>query len=462
MMSEQEDALPIGRVLDGRHRIVSEGMIQDIGLAYKAYDVKLDRLAVVLVLDPSFGSGKGGLDRLAQANRAVQDLQQPDIVPFESMGLVAGRPYLARRHVEGESLARMLEWNTVLDVDAAVDIAVRLCEALAPLHRAGLVHGSLSPHSVLVGDDRRVSVIDTGLMPALRPDPAPPGQPWGRAAYLSPEQAAGEHVLPASDVYVIGLLLYEMLAGRQPFHSDEPTNLALRHLCQEPDPLQTLNPRVPPALAQIVHKALAKEPSARYRNAGQLAHILHSQVEIQAELQGELKPGPLTLEPAIRQREDLGPAHQAVPISTAPPPWTRPEDPYDQGVETDDWLYERGGVDWLMIGLIVVALIAVLGLIPLWRTVYRRYALPEPIPTPASYYLPDQGMRLALPRVEGWEQEANTWLGLDDLRFVWYNSRVLDRIWAAAKFGVWESRLRCWGRVVLNCEGNTCSVVSTG
>ncbi len=456
-MSEQENALPIGRVLDGRYRIVAEGRAQDIGMAYKAYDVKQDRLAVVLVLDPRFESGMGVLDRLAQAKRAVEDLQKPDIVPFESMGLVAGQTYLARRHVEGESLALMLEWNAVLDVDAAVDVAVRLCEALAPLHRAGLVHGSLSPYSVLVGDDGRISVLDTGLMPALRPDPAPPGRPWGRATYLSPEQAVGEDVLPASDVYVIGLLLYEMLAGRRPFHSDDPTNLALQHLRQEPDPLQTLNPRVPRVLAQIVHKALAKEPSARYRNAGQLAHILHSQVEGQAGSQEELQPVPPTLEPAVRHREELGPAHQAAPFSSAPPPWTWPEDAYDQGIEADDWLYERAGVDWLMIGLIVAALIAVLGLIPLWRTVYQRYALPEPIPTPASYCLPDQGMQLVLPGVEDSQKEANAWVGLDDFALVWYNH------WReAAKTRVWESRLRCWGQVVLHYEGNTGNMVSTG
>ncbi len=430
-------ALQVGQVVEGRYRVVSEGTIQDIGTAYKAYDMQLDRLAVLLLLDRRLAGGEDALDRLTQANQAVADLVQPDLIPFEDAGLLDGRPYLVRSQVEGESLAGLLARAGHLEFDDAVEIAVRLCDVLAPAHRAGLVHGGLSSQSVLVGDDGRVAVVDAGLMPALRPFPAPSGRSWGRFPYLSPEQAAGETALPASDVYVLGLMLYEMLTGRLPFHSDDPTDLALQHLRQEPIPLQTLIPHIPVPLAQIVHKALAKEPAARYRNAGQLAHILRSHVGAQAEPQVGPLPAPPAPEPVVRQPRDLAQEPPLVlpPARPSPPVWL-PEPVYGPGAEPEYWIEEPAGVDWLMIGLIIAALVAVLGLIPLWRTVYRRYTPPTPVAPPSSYHLPDEGISLGLPCVADWEDGVNEGTELDDFALVWYNLATQNRSSTEAFFPI--------------------------
>jgi serine/threonine protein kinase len=311
-MSAQERTIGGGEVLESRYRIISEGIPQDLGLVYKAYDMRHDRLVEVLVLAQHFGGGMGLLSRIIQANQAVADLQQPTLIPFEHAGLVDERLYLVRGPAAGRPLADLLSRLGSLKVDVAIEIAVRLCEALAPLHRAGLVHGGLSPYSVLVrvadqdagdpqapGSERRlgraVAVVDAGLLPALRPVPSPPDQPWGRFPYISPEQAAGEDIHPASDVYAIGSLLYEMLSGRPPFRAADRTVLVLQHLRQDPPSLQILVPQVPLPLSQIVQKALAKEPSARYRNASQLAHILRSQLALRL------------LEPATpRRTQDAG------------------------------------------------------------------------------------------------------------------------------------------------------------
>jgi len=387
-MNQAEIQLEIGDTLEGRYRIVSDSAARDIGTLYSAYEVKFNRLVDILVLARRFGTGVAVLERLTLANQAVVNLAQTEVVPFDDAGLVDGQLYLVRRHLEGQTLSELLATTGFLDDHAAAKIAAQVCNALAPAHRAGLVHGGLSPHSVLLGADGSVLIADFGLMPALQPVPAPSGRPWGRFPYTSPEQAAGEEAHPATDVYLIGSLLYEMLTGRAVFVAADETGLALQHLRQEPVPLQARKPQISPALAQIVHKALAKEPAMRYRNAGQLSHILSSQLSSSSAVGTPPRPG--------RAAQHLTvPAPQAPQVPPMPPASGGPvadqvdyfdlRGSYHPEAVTAEWTEQPARVSWLMVGLIVVALIAVLGLIPLWRTVYRRYAVPPAIPTPVVY-----------------------------------------------------------------------------
>jgi len=392
-MNQADTKFEIGDILDGRYRIVSDGAVQDIGTLYSAYEVRYSRLVDVLLLARRFGTGAAALERLTRANQAVADLAQAELVPFDHAGLAEGQLYLVRRHLEGHTLSDLLAKTGFLDGNAAVNIASQVCNALAPAHRAGLVHGGLSPHSVLVGADGRVLITDAGLMPALQPVPAPQGRPWGRFPYTSPEQAAGEEAHPAADVYLVGSLLYEMLTGRAVFVAADETGLALQHLRQEPVPVQARVPQVSPVLAQIVHKALAKEPAMRYRNAGQLSHILNSQLSASSPVGTPPRPG--------RAAE-----HMAVPAPPVPRPKGVPQasggdvpgspaadqvdypdlrETYRPDAVTREWTEEPVRVSWLMVGLLIAALIAVLGLIPLWRTVYHRYAAPPAMPTPVVY-----------------------------------------------------------------------------
>jgi serine/threonine-protein kinase len=284
---------------------------------------------------------------------------------------------------------------------------------------------------VLIGDGGQIAVTETGLVPALRTAAKPAVQPWGRAPYLSPEHAAGEVAIPASDVYVVGLLLYEMLSGRPPFDADDPKHLPLRHLRQEPVPLQTLVPHVPLPLARIVHKALSKEPAARYRNAAQLAHILRSQVGVEVDPQEDLyleaQPIAPLPEPEVLRRPGPGGDPYVLAPSAAPSLVSQRDTYFVQDV--DDWTRDHAGPDWLMIALIVAALIAVLGLIPLWRSVYRRYAVPAPGASPASYCLPGGEEALALPCIEDQERKVRGMAELDDRGLVWYNLETPNCSW---------------------------------
>ena len=376
-MSQVEIKLQIGDILDGRYRVFSDGIAQDIGTRYTAYDLpQSGRLVDVLVLAARFGNGAELLERLTRANQAVADLAQPLLVPFEHVGLVqdGGPLYLVRRHLQGRTLSGLLEETGSLDSNRAVGIAIQVCNALAPAHRAGLVHGGLSPHSVLLGTDDQVLITDAGLAPALQPVPTPEGRPWGRFPYTSPEQASGEKAHPATDVYLLGSLLYEMLTGRTVFVAADETGLALQHLHQDPVPLQARVPQVPAALAAIVHRALAKEPTMRYRNAGQLSHILNSQLAPGSPVGVPLRPG--------RAAQQMTVPAPVVPDEVN---YFELRETYHPDADTGEWAEESARANWLMMGLIVAALIAMLGLIPLWRTVYRRYALPPATPTPVVY-----------------------------------------------------------------------------
>jgi len=403
-LNANDGTLQVGHILESRYRIVSEVQVQEAGQDYKAYDMHLDCLVVITVLDPRLWSGTNIVGRLANIQKTLTDLAVPALLPYERVGEVGGQLYLVRSHVVGHVLADLIHMLGVLEGKKAAQVAVNICDALAPAHRAGLIHGGLSPSSIVVADDGQVTLLDTGLFSALRPDPAVPGQPWGRLPYVSPEQAAGEDAHPASDVYAVGLLLYEMLAGRPPFRPGDDAMVALQHLRYDPPSLQVLAPNVPLPLAQIVHKSLSKEPSARYRNAGQLAHILRAQFGLPEAAQ--------PLPDAERQ------------LVVPPPPSREIERAYQPAAQAYDWSAEPTAVDWVLIGLLIAALVAVLGLIPLWRVVYRSYALPPPAATPVSHRL-DGGDRFAYARDDNPATAlTNGRAKLDVLAIVVYNPVV--------------------------------------
>jgi len=372
-MGEQK-TLTMGTVMEDRYRLISEGSPRDLGMGYKAHDLQADRLVELVVVDARRGSGQEALNSLQVVQQAITGLSLPGLVPYQHVGLVDGQVYLVYPQTGGQTLAELLARDMRLDVERAVAIVVRLCEVLAPAHRVGLAHGSLSPDSVVLLENPatpagasgpQILVLDTGLLPALRTSEPAQQVAWGRLPYISPEQASGQAVQPSSDVYVIGSLFYEMLIGRPPFRANDEAVLTLQHLHQEPPSLQIMDASIPQPLAQIVYRTLAKEPSTRYRNAGQLAHILRAQLETEPEPVPPIGQGRLVVSsPTAR---------------TTSGPWAVPTF-YD--VEGGGaWGQTEKGIDWILVALLVAALLAVLGLIPLWRAVYLRYARPPAGPS---------------------------------------------------------------------------------
>lgn len=351
--------------LNDRYRLVACIGSGGMAIVYKGVDVLLERRVAVKVLRERFASDPEFLERFQREARAAANLDHPNIVTVFDVGKDEDRHYIVMEYVDGPDLKTIIRQQERLSVDEALDIATQVAAGVGHAHKAGIIHRDIKPQNVLLTRGGRAKVVDFGIARALSESGLTDADTvWGSPIYFAPEQAAGDPPTPASDVYSIGILMYEMLAGTPPFRADNPTALAMKHLREEPPPLTLHNPQVPARLEWIVRKVLSKEPSARYRTAEQLAHVLEDY-----QLQVEQPTGwqPAVTSPSMVDSAEARPSRgQPARVQTR-----------GSGSEALAWV------------LGVIALVAVVGLIPLWWLVYRSYAatptiLPGTTPTVAE------------------------------------------------------------------------------
>lgn len=366
-------------LLNKRYKLLTPLGAGGMAVVHKAQDLSLGRLVAVKVLRENLTGDPEFLTRFQQEARAAANLAHPNIVTVHDFGRDGGRYYIVMEYIEGKDLKTLIKESAPFKIERALDLAIQVCAGVGYAHRAGLVHCDVKPQNILVTADGRVKITDFGIARALAS--LHPGETtdvvWGSPQYYSPEQAAGEAPTPASDVYSIGIVMYEMLAGRLPFVASTQQALAMMHLREEPPLLTLFNPALPETLERIVHKVLAKEPSARYRTADQLGRILISYRERGEDLtavQPAAAPAPeepLAQYPSARPTPVSRPmpplnaipeAAAAIPSTSAP---TLRADPY-----------EDEGMDWVAIGLGFLAVVAVVGLVPLWVAVYLAMTTP--------------------------------------------------------------------------------------
>jgi serine/threonine-protein kinase len=228
-----------------------------------------------------------------------------------------------------------------LPIEEAVGLVIQACAGVGYAHRAGLVHCDLKPHNILVTSDGRAKITDFGIarvLATIRPEEVSEVV-WGSPQYFAPEQAAGGPPSPASDVYSLGIILFEVLTGSLPFQASDAAQLARLHQSVPPPSPRALNAEVPAALEQIVFKVLSKEPAARYRTADQLGRVLMT-----------FAPRSQPAELAHQALHDLTPAH--LPEATTLPLAQEPTQP--------------DPLDWVAVALGLLAFLAVGGLVPLW------------------------------------------------------------------------------------------------
>lgn len=252
-----------------------------MALVYRARDLTLDRDIAVKLLREDYSTNPTFRDRFRQEARAAAGLTHNNIVTVHDFGWDQGYLFIIMELVPGTDLKSLIRTRKRFSLQDTLALMIQACQGVGYAHRAGLVHCDIKPHNFLVSPDGLLKVTDFGIARALASiSPDEHNETiWGSPHYFSPEQAAGLPPSPASDVYSLGVILYEMLAGRLPFQSNDATELGRKHREEPPTPPRTFNPEIPAKLEEIILKTLAKEPSARYRNADQLGLILQGFLE---------------------------------------------------------------------------------------------------------------------------------------------------------------------------------------
>ncbi len=272
---DEHTVTEIGSVLGGRYRLVE--LLGQGGMAtiYRARDAQLDRDVAVKLLRPEFGRDPDFLARFRDEARSAASLSHPSIVAVFDFGEEAAGPYIVMELIDGQDLAAILRENGPLPPRQAARVAAEVAKALHAAHVHGIVHRDVKPSNILVGRDGRVKVADFGIARALSESQLTvPGMTMGSVHYFSPEQARGEASTAASDIYALGIVLYESLTGQRPFSGDGAAAVALARLTSTPPRPGALRAGVPAPLDQIVQRAMALEPANRFASAASMASAL--------------------------------------------------------------------------------------------------------------------------------------------------------------------------------------------
>lgn len=369
-----ENSAPISPLLNNRYQLLHTLGTGGMAVVYRAYDRMLERPVAIKVLRQDFSEDENFRERFRMEARAAGNLSHPNIVTVHDFGFDSGRLFIVMEFVPGTDLKTVIKQRGKFGLEEAINLIGQACEGIGYAHRAGLVHCDVKPHNVLVTPEGRIKVTDFGIARALA-SISPDEQVdivWGSPQYFSPEQAAGQAPSPASDVYSLGVILYEMLAGQLPFTATDPEELARLHRDITPPSPRRFNRDIPPTLEQIILKVLSKEPAQRYRSADQLGRVLrniiqrpesYSQTMASAPSPNSTQPS-RSPAPAVRVYD---PPAQTVPA--APMYAQMPSQPMQSApqVEQEDTSLN---IDWATILLGLLAALAVGGLIPFWLYIY--------------------------------------------------------------------------------------------
>ena len=264
---------------------------------YRGQDLRMDRVVAIKVLREVYSTDPKFVTRFQREAKAASALQHPNIVQVYDYGQTDGNYFIVMELVEGTDLRRYLRSRGVLAVDRAIIIAHDVALGLGAAHRRGIVHRDVKPQNVLVGRDGSIKLTDFGIASVYKDINAErlttTGMTLGTVQYYAPEQAQGEIVSPAADVYALGIVIYEMLTGRTPFDGDTPVAVAMQHIQDLPTPPSHFNPNIPPALEEIILRCLEKAPEMRYSDGSALARALEllGDTEMDEVLPGTVTPG---------------------------------------------------------------------------------------------------------------------------------------------------------------------------
>ena len=362
----------LGDVLGGRYRLVE--LLGQGGMAtiYRATDAQLGREVAVKVLHPEYGRDPDFVARFKQEAQAAASLSHPNIVGVYDFGTDAVGPYIVMELVDGEDVATLLARNGPLPPRQAARLAAEVAHALAAAHARGIVHRDVKPGNVLVSSDGRVKVTDFGIARAWSDARLTlPGVTLGSVHYFSPEQALGEQATEASDIYSLGIVLYELLSGRRPWEGDSAAAVAMARISAPPPLVSAVRPNVPPVLEAIDRRALSPDPAARFVSAKAMAEALEGFL---GEGARPIAPAAATAAGATAARAFPPDAYAGAPARTAPPA----PPPASARLEELEPEEPRGASPWIW----VAALLGLVILVVVGFLLFRILAADGPATTP--------------------------------------------------------------------------------
>lgn len=342
-------------IIDGRYRIASRIGTGGMADVYCAHDEHLGRDVALKVLHRRFAQDKEFVERFRREASAAAGLQHPNVVSVYDRGQYDGTYYIAMELLRGRTLKDVIAQEAPLDQERAIDITIQILKAAGFGHRRGIIHRDFKPQNVILDDEDRAKVTDFGIARAGASEITETGSIMGTAQYLSPEQAQGTAAGDSSDLYSIGVMLYEMLTGALPFGGESAVAIALRHLTEPPPPMHPQRPDIHPGLEAVVMQALAKDPAHRFQDADSfIAALEHIRPELHQAYTGETTTA---FAPVPFEETFIAPP--------PPPPVAR----------------ERKRWPWVLLGVLLVALIG--GAI-LYATQANKVAVPNVVGAPAD------------------------------------------------------------------------------
>ncbi len=361
--------------LNNRYELLERLGSGGMAVVYRAHDQMLDRDVAIKILREKYSPNEAFRERFRQEARSAANLSHPNIVTVHDFGYDHDRLFIVMEYIPGKDLKTLLQQRGYFSVRETLALMIQACAGVGFAHRSGIVHCDIKSQNFIITPDQRLKVTDFGIARALatiQPEEKS-DVVWGSPQYFSPEQAAGLAPSPASDVYSLGIVCYEMLTGQLPFTGTTAEELARCHREDPPPPPSRYNPAIPPTLELILLKVLSKEPSARYRTADQLGQVL---VKLQTDLynnssNSQMEESPSTLVPTQTFEGNL-----YIPSETTTPAFQPPiEQPLEQQIRLSDKYQEENplAIDWVTVFLGLLAVLTLVGLVPLWIWVYYLY-----------------------------------------------------------------------------------------
>src|SRR5919199_907885 len=278
----------IGTLISERYRLDEKIGSGGMSSVYRAFDPTLERWVAIKLMHSDISHDPDQLERFRREARAVAQLNHPHVVTVIDAGEDDGAPYIVFEYVEGETLKERIRRLGRLPVSEAVAYAIEIGRALESAHANRLVHRDVKPQNVLIDPDGRAKVTDFGIARSLEAQGlTATGRVLGTTDYVSPEQALGHEVTGQSDIYSLGIVLYEMLTGEVPYQADTQVAVAMKHVRDPLPDVQRRRPEVSAALAAVVERATAKETRNRYRTVDEMVHDLEQVLAIEAARAGE-------------------------------------------------------------------------------------------------------------------------------------------------------------------------------